>query len=150
MVWGCMLSSGVGFLCRVYGSINAQVYQSILDDELMETLDWYGLNKNEITFQQDNASCHVAKSTMEWFKNNVIRTMTWPAQSSDLNPIEHLLDHVKRRLQQLPKPKDTDELWDQVVTIWNEITPSQRATLVHSVHKRLAAVRKAKGSYTTF
>ena len=45
MVWGCMLSSGVGYLCRVDGGMNAEMYLNVLNDELMQTLDWYGLDK---------------------------------------------------------------------------------------------------------
>ena len=39
MIWGCMLSSGVGFMCRIDTSVNAEVYEKILDDELMKTIE---------------------------------------------------------------------------------------------------------------
>ena len=51
MVWGCMLSSGVGYLCRVGGGVNADMYINILNDELMQTISWYGLSKASIVFQ---------------------------------------------------------------------------------------------------
>jgi len=150
MVWGCMLSSGVGYLCRVDGGLNSEMYQNILKDELMKTLDWYGLDKSEITFQQDNASSHTAKSTDKWFKDNGIKVLSWPSQSPDLNPIEHLWDHLKRRLQDFPRPNNADELWEQVQAIWNDISPSTCASLSSSMIMRLEAVRKSKGGYTTY
>jgi hypothetical protein len=39
MIWSCMLSSGVGYLCRIDGGVNAEVYKNILSDELMQTVE---------------------------------------------------------------------------------------------------------------
>ena len=45
MVWGCMLSTGVGYLCRIDSGVNAEIYQSIVEDEPMHTIDWYLLGQ---------------------------------------------------------------------------------------------------------
>lgn len=148
MVWGCMLASGVGYLCRVDGGINAEMYQNILADELMRTLKWFDLDKSKIIFQQDNASCHTAETTKKWFKDHGIAVMKWPAQSPDLNPIEHLWDNLKRKVRELPPAKNLDELWDRVQDAWNSISPDECKALVDSMPKRLASVREAKGGYT--
>ena len=47
MVWGCITWYGVGFLCRIENGMDAQLYQNILEDELMATIDWY---KNRFSF----------------------------------------------------------------------------------------------------
>ena len=49
-----------------------------------------------IIFQQDNAPSHTAKICKQWFEENNIKIMSWPAISLDLNCIENLwswLDH---------------------------------------------------------
>ena len=34
MVWGCMLWDGVGYACKIDGKMDADLYVSILDDDL--------------------------------------------------------------------------------------------------------------------
>ena len=73
----------------------------------------------------------------------------WPSQSPDLNPIEHLWAHMKRKLKNL-KPKNIRELKEMLIIIWNEITPDITAKLVDSMPRRVEAVLHAKGSNTKY
>ena len=47
---------------------------------------------------QDYASCHVARNTLVMFVTNNEQNLRWPAQSMDLNPIDHLLDLLKSKV----------------------------------------------------
>jgi len=79
MVWGCMTWHGVGYLTKIDGGLNAELYRQILGDELISTLDWYDLRKDSIIFQHDNDPKHTAKATQEWLENNEFRVLDWPA-----------------------------------------------------------------------
>ena len=44
MMWGCMGWEGVGYATRIEGKMDAELYTTILDDELLNTLEWYRCN----------------------------------------------------------------------------------------------------------
>ena len=149
MVWGCMTSQGVGYLTRIDAGLDAALYQRILSDELMETLRWYKLNVKDVVFQHDNDPKHTAHSTHQWLDDHKFVVLDWPAQSPDLNPIEHLWSEIKRHLCSLPvPPTNLDHLWDKVQNIWNAIEVDVCTNLIDTMPQRIKAVIKAKGGYT--
>jgi hypothetical protein len=48
--------------------------------------------------------------------------MNWPARTPDLNPMEHLLDNMGRRLQeQTLAPANLKEVRQLVVEVWEDV-----------------------------
>jgi hypothetical protein len=122
MVWGCMLWEGPGYATKIEGKMDAELYTSILEDELQQTMEYYGLEVEDVIFQQDNDSKHTSKKARKWFEDHGYHLLKWLAQSSDLNPIEHLWEHVKRKLGAYAEPpKGMLELWERFEKEWNDI-----------------------------
>ena len=151
MVWGCMLWQGAGMSCRIEGKMDANLYVSILEDELQESLRWYKKKKENIVFQQDNDPKHTSKLAKNWFKNAGMEVMVWPPQSPDLNPIEHLWTHLKRKLEEYDTPSGGIlELWERTEMEWNKIPPEVCQNLIRSMPRRVEAILEAGGGYTTY
>ena len=77
------------------GTINAEKYISILDDQLWPVIARH-FPDNSYTFQDDNAPVHHARVVERYKHQNNIRGMIWPAQSPDINIIENCGHLVKR------------------------------------------------------
>jgi transposase len=151
MVWGCMGWNGVGVLTEVEGNMNAVQYVEILGGGLEESVEKLGLDLNTFYFQQDNDPKHTAQLTSTWLDQQGFQILDWPAQSPDLNPIEHLWNHVKKQLRQYPRPPSgLHELWDRLVVEWEKIPAEVCQNLISSMPRRCEAVIKAKGAHTKY
>ena len=53
-VWRCFTSRGIGYLCKIDGGLDAELYRRILKEDFMETFQYYELNVSNIIFQQNN------------------------------------------------------------------------------------------------
>ena len=151
MLWGCMSTSGVGYACRIDGRMDTALYVEILSGELMQSLAHFGMEVEDIIFQHDNDPKHVSNLARRWLTENEVEVLDWPAQSPDLNPIEHLWHHLKRRLSNYEsEPKSIHELWVRVETEWDKIPTNVCKYLIDTMPARISAVLKAKGGYTKY
>jgi transposase len=151
MVWGCMLWEGVGYACKIDGIMDSNLYVQILDDDLQASLDYYHKSASDIIFQQDNDSKHTSAKAKEWFEDHDFTLLRWPAISPDLNPIEHVWSHLKRRLGEYENPPaGILELWERIQVEWEKIDAEVCQNLIESMPRRIQAVLRAKGGYTKY
>jgi hypothetical protein len=77
--------------------------------------------------------------------------MDWPAQSPNLNLIEHVWSILKWRLNLYSTPpKNLHELWNRVQKVYATITIDECQRLYASMLAQIVAVLEAKGKWTTF
>lgn len=151
MMWGCMTYKGIGYGCHIQEVMNSKVYCDILETSFKDTLDYWDLELDDVIFQQDNDPKHTSKRTKAWFEAEGVHVLPWPAQSPDLNPIEHMWHCLKLRLSTYErKATSVDELWERVDREWNAITPELCKRYINSMPARIKAVIDAKGGYTNY
>lgn len=152
MFWGCFSKLALGPLVVVEGNMDAKKYIQTLKDNL---LNEYAIAKKttgeDWVFMQDNAPCHRAKSVVRFLRRNRIKTLEWPPQSPDLNPIENLWSIIKREMKRkLGPPTTKDELIEQVFNVWESMDQSICGKLLDEYEKRLNAVLLPKGRATKY
>ncbi len=131
MIWAAVSSAGVGPLCFLKSTVNAAIYQEILEHLMLPS------------------PAHTAKGTKSWFNDHGVTVLDWPANSPDLNPIENLWGIVKRKMRDT-RPNNADELKATVKETWASIPPQQCHKLITSMPRRIEAVIKAKGAPTKY
>ena len=151
MVWGCITAQGVGYLCKIDGRMDAELYTTILSGEFMQTLEFYGMDREDVVFQQDNDPKHTSRLATQWFQDNSVEVLDWPPQSPDLNPIENVWPVLKSRLNAHDEePTSIAELWERIQTEWENIPSSLCVDVIDSMPQRIAQVLEAKGGYTKY
>ena len=69
---------------------------TVFENTLLPSMEESGISLEDVIFQQDNDPKHTSKRAKEWMEDNNITLLDWPPQSPDLNPTEHLWNHMKK------------------------------------------------------
>ena len=93
MIWGCLKSNNIGPLVFIDGNVNASKYKEILSNNLLRFYE-----ENNI-LRDDSASSHRAKVFKDFLSQNNVKTLDWPSNSPDLDPIEHVWAYISRILK---------------------------------------------------
>ncbi|ROL46630.1 Transposable element Tcb1 transposase [Anabarilius grahami] len=107
MVWGCLSACGMGSLHIWKGTINAERYIQVLEQNMLPSRRRLFQGRPCI-FQHDNARPHTASITTSWLRRR-IRVLKWPVCSPDLSPIENIWRIIKRKMRQR-RPKTVEQL----------------------------------------
>ncbi len=73
MVWGCISVYGMGSLHVLEGTMNAERYIKVLEQNMLPS--------RQRAFQQDNAKPHTAAITTAWLRSRRVCVLNWPACS---------------------------------------------------------------------
>jgi len=147
MVWACFSARGVGEITIIDGIMNADGYCRILDTCLLKSAR--DLSMTDFIFQQDNDPKHTSMKVKEYLDLKEIKTMSWPPQSPDMNPIENLWHHLKTRIEQR-SPRNIRILKEIIVEEWKSISPEICKKLVDSISKRAFNLWMVEGNHTRY
>lgn len=144
MIYGCFGMYGMGLLSKIEGTMNAKMYQQIMNEKMLPSAENIFQNKAGWIYVHDNDSKHTAIDTQEWFELHGVEVMKWPAQSPDLNPMENIWNILKQRVSQ-HRPNNIDELFLLIDQEWGTIDKKSISNLIKSMKKRCELVIKSNG-----
>ncbi len=101
-------------------------------------------------FAQDNAPCHVAKSTMHWLKMHNLHVLEgFPPYSPEINIMENCWAAMAKQLAGV-QARNKSMMWAQVIEAKKAISEDYIKKLFSSLKARLQAIAAAKGSHTRY
>jgi transposase len=135
-----------------HGGYSAQSYIQALQQGLLP--HW----RASQLFMHDNARIHTAGVVVNFMETHHIQPIEWPLYSPDLNLIEHLWWHLKRRLHtyyprynNLSKAEgEWDRFCNALKLCWRSIPGALIKALILSMPRRIKACINAKGWHTRY
>ncbi|GFX58574.1 DUF4817 domain-containing protein [Trichonephila clavipes] len=153
--------------CRIWSEANPQVYvETPLHPEKLTV--WCALwaggiigpyffkideGHNELWFQQDGATCHTARVTIDLLKDTFgdrlisrFGPVNWPPRSCDLTPLDYFLWSYVKSLVYADKPQTLDHLEDNIRRVIADIRPQMLEKVIENWTSRLDYIRASRGS----
>ncbi|GFV74423.1 transposable element Tcb1 transposase [Trichonephila clavipes] len=96
-------------------------------------------------FPQDNARPHTTRVSQDCLCT--VTTIPRPSRAPDLSPIEHIWDHLRRRVGH---PTSLSELEARLQQIWSEMSQDILQNLYASMPDRIASCIRARGGSTGY
>lgn len=145
MVWGAI---GKNFKSQIIfwkGNVNKENYIPTLQEHNFFADADAHFGKGKWIFQQDNATPHKAKDTLNKFAELGISLLEdWPPNSPDLNIIENIWAIMKMRLQ-AKQVSTIKELEQEISEVWDNLSFQTINKLVDSIPARMKLVVEKRG-----
>ncbi|GFW43566.1 putative transposable element [Trichonephila clavipes] len=98
------------------------------------------VSAQELWFQQDGATCHTARATIDLLKDTFgdrlisrFGPVNWPPRSCDLTPLDYFLWGYVKSLVYADKPQTLDHLEDNILRVIADIRPQ----MLEKSHRKL-------------
>ncbi|GFX69019.1 transposon Ty3-I Gag-Pol polyprotein [Trichonephila clavipes] len=108
----------------------------------------------ELWFQQDGATCHTARATIDLLKDTFgdrlisrFGPVNWPPRSCDLTPLDYFLWGYVKSLVYADKPQTLHHLEDNIRRVIANIRPQMLEKVIENWASRLDYIRASRGSH---
>jgi len=139
-----MTPQSAGYMCRIDSRMYAELHTSILQVNFLAIVEFYGLDKSDLIFQEENDPKHTPQKASKWFKQNNINVLKWHAQPPDLNPIKSVATPQVATNEYKVPPAGVHELLDQVKVEWERISKGVCRNLIRSMPRGVGPAIKGK------
>ncbi|GFU80242.1 transposable element Tc3 transposase [Trichonephila clavipes] len=103
-------------------TVNGDRYKAIITNFFIPELNNHDVQ--ELCFQQDGATCHTARATIDLLKDTFgdrlisrFGPVNWPPRSCDLTPLDYFLRGYVKSLVYVDKPQTLDHLEDNIAVL---------------------------------
>ncbi|GFW93768.1 putative DD41D transposase [Trichonephila clavipes] len=110
-------------------------------------------NVQELWFQQDGATCHTARATIDVLKDTFgdrlisrFGPVNWPPRSCNLTPLDYFLWGYVKSLVYADQPQTLDHLEDNIRRVMADIRPQMLEKVIENWTSRLDYIRASHGS----
>ncbi|GFU61040.1 transposable element Tcb2 transposase [Trichonephila clavipes] len=131
MVWEAIDYDSRSTLIVMRGTLTGQRY---VDDILRPQVGPFLNGLPGVIFQLDNARPHTARVAEDFLRHFL--TLPWPARSTDLSPVEHVWDQLKRQISSCHSVHDLELT---VQDLWTYLPQDNIRCLINSMPDRVAA-----------
>ncbi|GFV66405.1 uncharacterized protein TNCV_4898861 [Trichonephila clavipes] len=145
--------------CRIWSEANPQVvtvngdrYRATITNFFIPELNNHDVQ--ELWFQQDGATCHTARATIDLLKDTLgdrlisrFGPVNWPPRSCDLTPLDYFLWGYVKSLVYADTPQKLDHLEDNIRRVIADIRPQMLEKVIENWTFRLYYIRASRASH---
>ncbi|GFV20718.1 probable 39S ribosomal protein L45, mitochondrial [Trichonephila clavipes] len=133
-------------------TVNSDRYRAMITYFFIPELNNHDVQ--ELGFQQDGATCHTARATIDLLKDTLgdrlisrFGPVNWPPRSCDLTPLDYFLWGYLKSLVYADKPQTLDHLEDNIRRVIADIQPQMLEKVIENWTSRLDYIRDSRGSH---
>ncbi|GFW02133.1 putative transposable element [Trichonephila clavipes] len=133
-------------------TVNGDRYRAMITNFVIPELNNHDVQ--ELWFQQDGATCHTARATIDLLKDTLgdrlisrFGPVNWLPRSCDLTPLDYFLWGYVQSLVYVDKPQTLDHLEDNIRRVIADIRPQMLEKVIENWTSRLDYIRTSRGSH---
>ena len=144
--WGAFSSKGVIELQFFTGNMDSEQYIKMLS---IANSEIWKLHPNGFILLWDNDSKHRSDISLNYYIENNIQLLEWPAYSPDLNPIENIWGNIKNNLGSKVYNK-IESIKSDIEDYWKIWASNYSTKAIETMKKRIDACILLKGKRTGY
>ncbi|GFY28078.1 putative DD41D transposase [Trichonephila clavipes] len=132
-------------------TVNGDWYRAMITNFFIPELNNHDVQ--ELWFQQDGATCHTARATIDLLKDTFgdrlisrFGPVNWPPRSCDVTLLDYFLWGYVKSLVYADKPQTLDYLEDNIRRVIADIRPQMLEKVIENWTSRLDYIRSSHGS----
>ncbi|GFW40784.1 uncharacterized protein TNCV_4368321 [Trichonephila clavipes] len=133
-------------------TVNGDRYRAIITNFFIPESNNHDVQ--ELWFQQDGATCHTARATIDLLKDTFgdrlisrFGPVNWPPRSCDLTPLDYFLWGYVKSLVYADKPQTLVHLEDNIRLVIADIRPQMLEKVIENWTSRFDYIQASHGSH---